>query len=155
MTAYTGTPPLPAGLAGDIPNAATDWAAILGALHGLTDAWSAWTPTWSNLTVGNGTVLARYRQVGKTVDYRIKFTLGTTSVVGTSPNFTLPVAPTGGFIADDMIGLGHGTDASINTYVLGVFYNGSGIARFNISATVPFTFGNSDWFESVFTYETT
>lgn len=56
-------------------------------------AWSDWTPTLTNLTQGNGTVLARYRQFGKTVHYKFRFTLGSTSAVGTSPRFTLPVAP--------------------------------------------------------------
>jgi hypothetical protein len=38
-------------------------------------AWTTWTPSYTNLTVGNGTVTARYSQVGKTVtiDYKIFF----------------------------------------------------------------------------------
>jgi hypothetical protein len=29
--------------------------------------WAAWTPTLANITLGNGTVTARYQQIGKTV----------------------------------------------------------------------------------------
>ena len=47
MTAYTGTQALPPLLAGDVPSAATDWAAIVAALHALTDAWSTYNPVWT------------------------------------------------------------------------------------------------------------
>lgn len=54
--------------------------------------WAAFTPTWTNLTVGNGTTTARYVQNGKTVDFWVKFTLGSTSSVGTEPSMNFPVA---------------------------------------------------------------
>src|SRR5258706_593917 len=92
MTAYTGTPALPPLLAGDVPSAAADWAAILAALHGATDAWTTWSPTLTNLTLGSGALTAKYRQVGKTVDIRGRFVYGIGSAVGTDPSFTLPVA---------------------------------------------------------------
>ena len=55
--------------------------------------WVAWTPTLTNLTQGDGAVLARYAVVGGTVVYRFRFTLGGTSAVGSGPRFSLPVAP--------------------------------------------------------------
>lgn len=64
----------------------------------LTGAWSAWTPTLTNMTLGNGTLEARFNQLGKTVDYTFRFTLGSTSAMGTNPQFTLPVAPRAGSI---------------------------------------------------------
>jgi hypothetical protein len=54
--------------------------------------WAAFTPTWTNLTVGNGTTTARYVQNGKTVDFWVKFTLGSTSSVSTEPSMNFPVA---------------------------------------------------------------
>lgn len=58
-------------------------------------AWTTWVPTLTNLTLGNGTQTARYRQMGKTIDYYWSFVLGSTSAVSvtTPPKFTLPVAP--------------------------------------------------------------
>lgn len=54
-------------------------------------AWQSWTPTWTNLTVGNGTLnVAKYIQIGKTVRFYLKFTLGSTSSVGGSISFTTP-----------------------------------------------------------------
>jgi hypothetical protein len=58
---------------------------------GSSWAWQSWTPTWTNLTVGNGTNASTYTQIGKTVHFRLKFVLGTTSAVGSAPVFTLPV----------------------------------------------------------------
>ena len=60
------------------------------AYENLTAAWTAYTPTLTNLTQGNGTVSANYRVAGKTLDLYFKFTLGTTSSVSTSPAISLP-----------------------------------------------------------------
>lgn len=59
----------------------------------LTTAWTTWVPTLANLTLADGTVLAKYRRLGKTVDFRFKFKLGASSAVGSAPSFTLPFAP--------------------------------------------------------------
>jgi len=54
-------------------------------------AWTAYTPTLTNATLGNGTLTAYYAKLGKIVITRIKFTLGSTSSIGTEPLFSLPV----------------------------------------------------------------
>lgn len=59
---------------------------------GTSWAWQSWTPTWTTVTVGNGTHDCKYIQVGKTVICRLSFTFGSTSAMGTGvPTFTLPV----------------------------------------------------------------
>jgi hypothetical protein len=55
--------------------------------------WQAWTPTYTNLTVGNGTVSARYQQIGKTINFEFYFQMGSTSSMGSIPQITMPVAP--------------------------------------------------------------
>lgn len=58
-------------------------------------AWSSWIPTWTNVTTGNGVVVATYIQIGKTVSFKLRFTLGSSSSVGSgNTNFTLPVTAT-------------------------------------------------------------
>lgn len=57
----------------------------------LGGEWDTWTPTETNITVGNGTRVARYQQVGKTVRGRYSLVLGSTSSVQNSPLLTLPV----------------------------------------------------------------
>ena len=57
----------------------------------LTGSWSAWTPTWTGLTIGNGTVQARYLQIGKTVSFELRVDFGTTTALTTTQGeFTLP-----------------------------------------------------------------
>ena len=57
----------------------------------LTGSWSAWTPTWTGLTIGNGTVQARYIQIGKTVSFELRVDFGsTTALTTTQGEFTLP-----------------------------------------------------------------
>jgi len=62
---------------------------VAGDLSGLT--WQAWAPSYTNLTIGNGTVVARYVQIGNTVVCYFAFTLGSSSAVGTNPTVTTPV----------------------------------------------------------------
>src|SRR6185369_9654216 len=54
-------------------------------------AWGSWTPSWTNLSVGNGTVVAKYVQIGKTVFARLSLVLGSTSTVTGPVIFSLPV----------------------------------------------------------------
>lgn len=54
-------------------------------------AWSTWTPTITGFTAGNATIVARYGQVGKTVHFTFKMTMGTTTSYGSSFTFTAPV----------------------------------------------------------------
>jgi hypothetical protein len=54
-------------------------------------AWTSYTPTWTNLTVGNATQAFRYKQIGKTVFVTGLITLGSTSSVTGLIQFTNPV----------------------------------------------------------------
>lgn len=53
--------------------------------------WSAWTPTWTGLTIGNATVEARYSNIGKVVSFELRVVFGTTTALTTTTTqFTLP-----------------------------------------------------------------
>lgn len=54
-------------------------------------AYQTYSPTWTNLTVGNGTLVARYQQTGKNLYIRIELTFGTTTTVSGSIGVSLPV----------------------------------------------------------------
>lgn len=80
-------------------------ASLLTYVETLTGAWTDWSPTLTNLTVGGGgSVTARYRELGKTLDFRFKFVFGAGSAVGTDPQFTLPATAHAGyaFLEDTM-----------------------------------------------------
>jgi hypothetical protein len=63
-------------------------AVPVGALN-----YTAYTPTWTNLTIGNGTNNFRYAQVGNLVHYYGQLTFGSTT--STSSSATLPLPITG------------------------------------------------------------
>ena len=55
--------------------------------------YNSWTPTLSNITIGNGTVNAHYAEVNEFVHFEIEFEMGsTTSLSGTSMSFSVPVS---------------------------------------------------------------
>ena len=59
---------------------------------GLTGSWTFFTPTIGNWGVGNGTFSSYYTQIGKTIIWQMRFTLGSTTTKSGSPTFSLPVA---------------------------------------------------------------
>lgn len=66
--------------------------------NGVSWVLQSWTPTWVNWNIGNGTVIAKYIQIGKLVYARLSVTWGsTTSITGGDPTFTLPATAVSGF----------------------------------------------------------
>ena len=131
-------------------------------------AWTAWTPTLANLTLGSGSVNAEYQRIGQTINYRFKFKLGAGSAVGTGPSFTLPVAPSSDYVSqeDNSLGVGSFLDAGTQLYPAFVRYDGSSIVSVfgyaadvttatarQPTATVPFTWTTSDVISISGTYE--
>jgi len=138
-------------------------AQVTAQIVALSVDWTTWTPTLSNLTQGNGTVLARYLQVGKLVHYRFVFTLGTTSAVGTAPRFTLPVAPLASYTAGiDQLGdvseLGPATNRRgivllVSGSTVEIFSYGTTGAMATTTATVPFTWATGHAMSCTGAYE--
>ena len=130
-------------------------------------AWASWTPTWTNASVGDGTVTAKYSQIGKTVFCRLTFVLGSTSSVGTSVSFSLPVTAATYPSAFMPIGEAHFLDASVPALFKGaVLWSSTTTAALNVenaSGTytslaaltnlIPFTWTTSDAIECQFHYE--
>ena len=68
-----------------------DSTASTGLAWSSLGTYTSWTPTLTNITIGNGTVTAAYVQIGKHIHAQIRITLGSTSTVGGNPGFSLPV----------------------------------------------------------------
>jgi hypothetical protein len=124
-------------------------------------AWTTWTPTWSNVTIGNGVVTSRYQRIGNTVTFYLKFVLGTTSSVSNYLQFTLPFS-----VRDEIHFLSSAFDNSITTWypidarasaenVFIYAVNGTiGYSYYVLSGTnVPFTWATSDNIVIAGTYE--
>lgn len=95
---------------GVVPNSLTSGT-------GTTWAWQSWTPIWTNLTIGNGTLTyAKFIQIGKTVHFRLKFTIGSTTSVGSYIEFSAPVTLNGDYgTTDPLIGIVSCYDLSATT----------------------------------------
>lgn len=136
-----------------------------------TPQWTAYTPTWTaattNPSIGNGTLAGRYTQIGKTCVLVIGLTMGSTTTYGSGEwSFSLPKTAknTSGI---NYYGVAHIRNAGtanyervaqiappVSTTVINTFIDPtSGSNSFNISSTVPFTWGDGDALGIEITYE--
>ena len=123
-------------------------------------AWNTYTPSLTNITLGNGTLVGRYLLIGKQCTVAVLFQLGSTSVFTGSIGFGLPFARSGtGF---RMVGLAYGEDSGVAGYRFDIRLAAStvnvltsdGLAiTGNTNATNPFTWANGDFLNLLFTYE--
>ena len=122
--------------------------------------WANFTPTWTNYTRGNGTVVAKFRYVGDSIEFWVDETVGSTSSFVLEPQMEIPdgATPDPDLLAFD-VGRVYMRDAGVQTYAGTVLWtpdvqrvrlrpfgasadwatNGSGV-----SATVPFTWAAGD-----------
>jgi len=72
----------------------TSGSVLTAAELNAAGAWTSFTPAWTNLVVGNGTVTAQYSKFNKILFGRVKFTAGSTSTFGGGGQFqmTLPAS---------------------------------------------------------------
>lgn len=157
---FTGALALPAGT-------------TIGSNPSGSGAWTSWTPSFDNWTIGSGGsagTVARYIQIGKTVHYYIKSTLGTSGQsAGTAPDFSLPVAANTNWGANAVLGhlvidpTGSGACPGQVLLVSGkgrllAFLDDSGtasayVALDNVAASAPGTWVAGGYFVATGTYE--
>lgn len=125
-------------------------------------AWdTTWTPTWTNLTVGNGTVTARWTRAGRTIFVDVRLVWGSTTSASGSIQVDLPVNAT---TNPRHIGVAHyfdnGTRHFVGAALLGrqaadnaeFIHTESGNAG-TVNATNPFTWTTGDELSFSATYE--
>lgn len=144
-------------------------ANLTAGLSSSSWAWQSWTPSWTNLTLGNGVLEATYIQIGKTINFRIMLTLGTTTNISGAVSFSLPVTAAayygnvrsfiGGFeLEDSGVSNYSGFVGIITSTTLGQFdlitANGATYHGFvGLSNTAPTGLGNGDFISGHGTYE--
>lgn len=129
----------------------TNFSTISGEPGG---AWKSFTPSWTNITVGNSTINeGYYTQIGKTVIFYVRFALGSTSAVTGSVTLSLPVAKASTLNNATPIGLVRMNDVGTAIYtgqitaagtVTGVGASGTYATEAFLAATVPFTWATND-----------
>lgn len=133
-------------------------------------AWQTFSPAFTNITVGNGTVIAKYVQIGKAIFGRVGFVLGSSSSVSGSVSFTLPVAANTDYANNYPIGQLYIEDTGVTGYmgyiqavgspaVIASLFAMNASATYvttsgsPVNATTPFTFASGDNFKGEFYYE--
>ena len=128
--------------------------------------WVAYTPTFTNMTIGNATIRFRYSQIGKIVVVQGDVVFGSTTSISGIPVISLPVTASSLTAPSTQLGGAYAEDAGITGYPLMMRLNSStsinvlafGAAGTYVNSTpvasnVPFTWGTNDLFRFTITYE--
>ena len=131
-------------------------------------AWTSFTPTWTNLTVGNGTYeVAAYNLIGKTAIVTISFIFGSTSSISGDVKIILPAnlarkTATAGngicFLGDagtaNYIGTCNAEAADAkNWFIRPINAAGTYAVLGALSSTIPMTWGVGDSIKFTLTFE--
>jgi len=133
-------------------------------------SWTSWTPTLANITIGNGTVQSAYIQTGKSVNFRITITLGSTTSISSNPSFTLPVAANSNYVpvgdGEMCFNAGYYDASAATVGPLTTFFQSTTICRLlaittgstyagvaNVTSAIPVTWATSDRISVQGTYE--
>lgn len=131
-------------------------------------AWSTWVPTWTNVTIGNATVTARYQQIGKTVSFYMRMVFGSTTSISGQPIFSLPNTISSSYAVSNVERLFnvHIEDSGTQSYYGRAAFNstttiicqvinvaGTYASASAISSTAPMTWTTGDSLTVMGTYE--
>lgn len=133
-------------------------------LNGIGETATSYTPTLTNLTLGNGTLNAKYVRINKFIFGQISLVFGSTTIMGSSPSFSLPV--TGATIISQTGPQVYLLDSGVAFYIAGANISTTAITPYavnvagtyptnsaNFSSTVPFTWATNDSINITFQYE--
>jgi len=124
-------------------------------------AWVAYTPTNTNITLGNGTMTGRWQRTGKKVTATVRVLFGSTTSFGGNVAVGLPVAAANlvaayigqAFLLDNGVRIWNGVVRVVaNATAADVYHTESGNSGI-VNATNPFTFGDTDELVMTVTYE--
>jgi hypothetical protein len=119
----------------------------------------AYTPTTGGITMGNGTLVSKYKINGKTIIGYIYFTMGSTSAITGGVTFTAPVANTHLIIptcwlqdsgTNTFAGLTALSSSTFNVYAINAA--GTYMSVSALSSTVPYTWAVNDFISIDFDY---
>jgi hypothetical protein len=122
----------------------------------LMEPTQSYTPTLTNLTLGNGTLTGTYHRSDGWCDFAVSVTFGSTTTMGTDPTIGLPVAanlirenelsvamidvsPVNRYTGHNIASAGGGS-----TVVVQALSAGANVFAASITATVPMTWTTGD-----------
>ncbi len=111
-------------------------ATTLRRIHDASITWTDWSPTPTDLTVGNGTEVARFTKANKLIVAHYSLTWGsTTSIDAGNPKISLPVNASAQYDFPHVeVGLTRFVDSGTGTF----------IGRCRLESASTFSFGASD-----------
>jgi len=139
--------------------------------NGTSWAWQTWTPSWTNLTVGNGVTKAKYCKIGKTLVARLNLLFGTTTSITGAIGLAVPATPHSDYGLTKYVPIGKAlyVDEGSNVYLgtpylqlstssislgtLGAAGTYVNAANVGVTATVPHTWANTDAISLELMYE--
>lgn len=150
----------------------TDTGTVTNAMLAANTAWTSFTPTWTgasaNPSLGNGTLAGAYQQIGKTVKFRIRLVIGSTTSLGTGGwRFSFPVTANTYYNSTNVgiLTTGYSEDAGVQGYMvagsraidntkfeIGVQTSAAG-AWSPLAPSTPFAWGTGDYFSIGGEYE--
>lgn len=150
---------------GEVTTAAMFNSEIRDQFGSMFGAWSTWTPSWgadggAAPTLGNGTLVGRYLKIGRTVDWVLQLSWGSTTAPGggaANENwwFSLPALPATGFTYrvasgdafDNSANLHWGASAiysTLNGGCVKTFVASQGTSAAVLDSAAPFVWAASD-----------
>lgn len=127
----------------------------------VANSWTAYTPTLSNITLGNGTIDCSYIKIGKFINVRIQINFGSTSSMGSNPSISIPLQAKNNSVNQPSI-----SNLNVGAWYLGRNFlnvtkvdlylpsiSGANILLTSITSTAPATWGNGSQILTTFTYE--
>ena len=153
-------------VSGQVVTAAQMNAEVRDAVTGVQAAWTAYTPTWTmsttNPVIGNGTLVGRFSRIGKTIDFMIQITMGSTTTFGTGAQWILSLPVTAAFVGQgyNAMCLDSSTTGKFLATAYPVSTSAVGLLTIaqpgaGVTATVPLPWAVSDVLTVVGRYETT
>ena len=132
-------------------------------LHAL--GWTAFTPTWTNVTVGNGTNVGSYMKIGDMTFVAARLLFGTTTAITGAVQLTIPVNADTTF-SSLINGFCYMLDNGTAVFVGAIVLNSSTTMAFfalddpslvsigaNVNTTVPFVWTTGDALNIWFSYK--
>jgi hypothetical protein len=79
--------------------------------------WTTYTPSWTNLTVGNGVTAAQYRYVPGGIWVKGRLTFGTTTSITGNPSQTIPNSETSSASSGNSLGVALFNDSGTRIFI--------------------------------------
>jgi hypothetical protein len=116
------------------------WDATKWEPENTSAAWTSYTPTLVNITLGNGTLTGRFCQVGKTLHLRVEVLWGSTTSASGAVTISLPSGMTTTSAVSEQFISSYFAGAAVNSGLALITASGSTLTVFNPATSASSSF---------------